>query len=82
MATLGTMHVMDSQGRAYSTIDGESFYVPKGAETLGLARLRPDIPIRFEAIFELPVDSARLVLKVEQLGMFTGPPEEIIDLGL
>jgi len=72
--------IVDSQGREFKHIDGESFYIPNGAKTLSMEALPPDIGKEFYEVYEVSAGASELKLRVspiEALG-----PKKLVDLGL
>lgn len=72
--------VVDSQGREFKHVDGESFYVPKGEKTLSAEALPPDITKHFYGVYEVPAGATGLKFRVPSMSLFG--TKKLIDLGL
>ena len=74
--------LIDNEGREYSPMDRDSFFVSKGARILYSAKLRPNIPFIFEAVFEVPLKSTIKQVKVGDIKQGFGVTKSaLIQLG-
>jgi regulator of replication initiation timing len=78
--TLGAIPLIDDKGREYTPIDDQMFFLDAGVNTLEFEALRPDVPVDFEAIYEVPKDTVSAAIRAEELGTLIGAQPKLISL--
>jgi hypothetical protein len=76
---LDTPKIKDDLGREFKMIDMQSFYIPKGAESMGLDALPSGLPKTFYGAFEAAGDAKTLYFEARSLSAF--PDKKLVLLG-
>lgn len=66
---MGGLLILDSRDREFKTVDMQSLYLPKRANAMSMAKLQPDMPRTFHAIFEVPPDATGMRFVTRDLGI-------------
>lgn len=77
---LETPQLVDSKGRKFKQMDDCALYLPEGANEMTLEQLPAGLSKTFYAIFEVPLDAAKLSFQARSLGF--SPEYALIDIGL
>ena len=77
---LETPQLVDSKGRKFKQMDDCALYLPEGANEMTLEQRPAGLSKTFYAIFEVPLDAAKLSFQARSLGF--SPEYALIDIGL
>jgi hypothetical protein len=72
--------IVDSKGREFGPIEGESEYVPKGTKAALVETLQPSMEREYYTIIEVPADATGLKVQLTGLG-FLGDKKQV-DIGM
>ncbi len=77
--TMGTCYIIDQKNRRYSEMESSTFYIDNSRD-LSMTTLKPSIPKKFTAIFEVPLDSEPQQFVAVELGELFSNKEVLIPI--
>jgi hypothetical protein len=73
--------VIDSDGREFKHHDKQTFYIPKGSETMTNKALPASLPKEFYGVYEVPADAKGLRFQTRDLSSVISPDYKLVELG-
>ncbi len=65
-----TGKLVDGTGREFGTMERQSSFIPKGAETMVFEKIQPSMSKEFYAVYEVPPGADKLSFKATDFGLF------------
>ena len=78
---VNTPKLIDSQQREFKNYDHQTFYIPKGGETMTGKAIPASLAKEFYAVYEVPPDAKGLRFQTRDLSSSFTPDFKLVDLG-